>query len=140
MAYSGATASHLKHYADIALLDSPESIIIHGGTNDIYGRNSNQKSADAIATELIQTGEKARNSGVKNIYISSILPIADNEAYNRGLDINEFLKSYCYTYNFGYIDNSNLTVYDLKENDPVHLSLDGRWKLISNFVDFLNQY
>ena len=63
MAYSGATASHLLHYADIVLEDKPNSIIIHGGTNDLHGRNSNNKPAEEIAHDLINIGAKARSRG-----------------------------------------------------------------------------
>ena len=138
MAYSGATASHLLHYADIALEENPHSMIIHGGTNDLYGRNKNNKSAEEIAHELINIGGKARNKGVENIYISSILPIADNDAYNKGLDVNFYLKEGCLANNFIYICNSFLTLDDLK--DTVHLSDNGRVHLVNNYIDHLNRY
>ena len=73
IAFSGATAENLLHYSGISLQSCPGSIIIHGGCNVVYGRNSNNKSADQIATELIQIGTKSRNRGVRHIFISSLL-------------------------------------------------------------------
>ena len=139
-AFSGATASHLNHYSDISLQEKPDSIIIHGGTNDLYGRNSNQNSADEVACQLIEISVKARSSGVRNIFISSILPINEQQANAKSMDINSLLKTYCEAYNFVLINNSNLTNEDLKENDPVHLSLDGREEMVKNFIYHFNQF
>ena len=136
MAYSGATAGHLLHYADIALEGTPHSMIIHGGTNDLYGRNKNNKSARDIASDLIAIGVKARNKGVQNIPISSVLPIADNEAFDRSLDVNNYLRDFCYSNNFIYISNSFLSVDDLR--DTVHLNDNGRVQLVNNYIDYLN--
>ena len=90
----------------------------------MYGRNSSQYSADEIDCLLIEIGVKARSSGVRNIFISSILPINDQLTNAKAMHTNSFLKTYCRAYNFVLIDNSNLTTEDLKENDPVQLSLD----------------
>ena len=37
--YSGATSVHLRHYSDVLLESKPDAVLIHGGTNDIWGKN-----------------------------------------------------------------------------------------------------
>ena len=138
MAYSGATASHLLYYAEVILDEKPNSIIIHGGTNDLYGRYKNNKPAEEIAHDLINIGAKAKSRGVKKFFISSVLPIDDNSAYNGGLDVNIHLKQLCQANNFIYICNSFLTLDDLK--DAVHLTENGRIKLVNNYINYLNSY
>ena len=138
--YSGATAEHLFHYVDIALLDRPETNLIHDGTNDIYGRNSQNKAAAEIALDIINIGVKSREFGTKNILISSVITINDIQSNEKVKHVNTLLKSYCEHYNFGYICNDFLTTQDLKFGDPVHLSFEGRCKLVKNYIDFLENY
>ena len=80
LAQSGATAAHLNHYVDIALAEKPDGLMIHGGTNDIIGRNSRNQPANEIAYELIRIGVKAREANVRDIFISIILVTKDSEA------------------------------------------------------------
>ena len=137
-AISGATASHICHYSEILLKDKPDSIIIHAGTNDVHGRNSENLSAESVACELIRTGVKARNAGVQNIMISALLPINDIKANEKALEINSHLRDHCKAYNFVYVDNSNMTTGDLY--DAVHLTREGRVVLVDNFAFYMNKY
>ena len=138
-AISGATASHICYYSDILLKDKPNSVIIHAGTNDLVGRNSDSNlSADNIACDLIRTGVKARNAGVKHVMISSLLPINDFHANKKAQEVNNHLREHCHTYNFIYINNSNLTKEDL--GDTVHLSNEGKKVLMDNFAYYVNRY
>ena len=139
-AHSGATTSHLITYADVALLNRPDGIVLHGGTNDIIGRNATDQSPDQIACNLIELGVKARNAKVKDIFISSVLPTKDARANEKALLINQHLKTYCTAYNFVFIDNSNITEEDLKEDerDRVHLSASGSDELMKNLAYYFN--
>ena len=138
MAYSGATAEHLHHYVDIILEEQPGSIIIHGGTNDIYGKNKNNKTEEEIAIDLVNTGIKCRERGVRHVFISSVMVVNDKVANTKAQNINFILKRYCEHYNFGYICNDFLSTLDLKHQDPVHLNWDGRRKLVDNYITELN--
>ena len=138
-AISGATASHICYYSDILFKDKPNAVIIHAGTNDLVGRNSDSNlSADNIACNLIRTGVKARNAGVKHVMISSLLPINDFQANKKAQEVNNHLREHCHAYNFIFIDNSNLTKEDLQ--DTVHLSRDGKEVLMDNFAYYVNRY
>jgi len=100
-AHSGATAAHLRHYVDISLEKKPVAMIIHGGTNDIKGRNANSRTAEQIAGDLIATAVRAREHGVRIVAISGILITRDQQANIRGQEINALLQEYCRAYNFG---------------------------------------
>ena len=140
MAQSGATAAHLNHYADIALAQKPDGLMIHGGTNDIIGRNSQNQPANEIAYELIRIGVKAREANVRDIFISSVLVTKDSEANKKVKEINNHLKELCVAYNFVYMDNNNITQEDLRDNnyDLVHLSPTGTDALMKNFSYYFN--
>ena len=140
LAQSGATAAHLNHYADIALAEKPDGLIIHGGTNDIIGRNSRNQPANEVAYELIRIAGKAREANVRDIFISSILVTKDTEANKKVKEINNHLKELCVAYNFVYMDNNNITQEDLKDNnhDLVHLSPTGTDALMKNFSYYFN--
>ena len=137
--YSGATSVHLRHYCDVLLEEKPDSILIHGGTNDIWGKNQRKNATlRKIAEDIISIGLKCRERGVKNIYISSIIITRNSHINKNSRDINEFLKLLCVQYNFFFIDNSFITQSDLNDDDEVHLSWEGRKKLVNNFINILD--
>ena len=135
-AYSGATSVHLYHYCDVLLAGKPDSVLIHGGTNDIWGRNRRNVSSQQIAKDIISIGVKCRERGVKNVYISAIIVTHVPHSNRSGREINALLKLLCVDNNFTYIDNDFLTEEDLE--DQVHLSWDGRRKLVNNYIAILD--
>ena len=139
-AHNGATAAHLSHYVDICLEKKPSSMIIHGGTNDIKGRNANSKSSDQIACDLIATAVKAREHGVRNVAISGIIITRDPQANLRAQEINRTLVEHCRAYNFGFIDNSDIELKHLKVGDAVHLAPNGHGKLVKNWTNYINTF
>lgn len=139
MAYSGATSEHLYHYSDIVLKQHPNSIIVCGGTNDIFGRNSTGKDEMNIVENLIKIGTKCKESGVKNVFLSSLFPIRNTIANNKVKAVNILLRLHCEEYGFTFISNDFITINDLKTNDPVHLSWDGRRKVVDNYITVLNE-
>ena len=70
--------------------------------------------------------------------ISPILPIDDIKAIEKALEINRHLKDHCKSYNFVYMDNSNLTSGDLY--DTVHLTRGGREVLVNDFSFYMNKH
>ena len=135
--YSGATAAHLQVYCDVLLREKPEAVLIHAGTNDIWGRNKRNLSSQEVAIDIIRIGQKCVAAGVKRVYISSILKTKIPACNTDAMDINNILKLMCVNNNFIYIDNSFLNENDL--DDAVHLSWDGRRKLVNNYLSILKQ-
>ena len=137
-AYHGATASHINHYIDIALEKKPDALIIHAGTNDIWGNNRNNKQAKTIASEIIDTALKAKRSGVQKVFISSVLPVRDSECNSRATEINNHLKPLCRENGVQFIDNSNITLEYLRKDDDVHLNGWGFRELALNFAHYID--
>ena len=136
--YSGATTIHLGHYSDVLLNELPDAVIISGGTNDIYGRNRRDVDTEIIARDIIDIGMKCRGRGVDTVYISSIIATRNANSNFKVAEINDITRALCVENNFIYIDNDFLTIDDLEKNDTVHLSWEGRRKLVSNYIDILN--
>ena len=139
-AHNGATAAHLCHYVEVCLEKKPSLMIIHGGTNDIKGRNANSKSSDQIACDLIATAVKAREHGVRNVAISGIFITRDQQANMRAREVNRILVEHCRAYNFGFIDNSDIELKHLKVGDAVHLAPNGHGKLVKNWTNYINSF
>lgn len=134
---SGATSVHLQAYADILLEEQPGSIIIHAGTNDIWGRNKRcNVSCDRIAKDIIDIGLKCRARQVTEVYISSILPTRNDESNTIRTEVNAQLELLCEYNGFVFVDNDFIIVEsDLK--DQVHLNPAGRGKLVDNYIAIL---
>ena len=137
--YSGATSLHLRHYSDILLESKPDGVLIHGGTNDIWGKNQRKyASSQRIAEDIISIGLKCKQGGVKTIYISSVLTTRLPTSNKTAGEINVLLKLLCIQHNFVYIDNSFISINDLHQGDEVHLGWGGRKKLVDNYLKILN--
>ena len=138
--FPGATAKHLHHYLQPHLIEeAPTSVFIHGGTNDL---SDYSKSPEVIADELVRAGETAKQSGTRNIFISSIIvrevgSFSTMEA--RRKEVNRILQERCDYANFIFVDNENILTSDLS-NDRVHLRRNGPGsvKFLSNIVRALN--
>ena len=85
---------------------------------------------------MVKTGIKCRENLVRNIFISSLTPINNEQANAQVKEINTILKSYCKHYNLGFICNNFLTINDLR--DTVHFTTEGQRKLVDNYIDILN--
>ena len=112
---SGATSFELKRQVDALILQNQiEAIIIHGGTNDVWGpsRRHPVVSKDRIAQDIFDTALKCRRSGVRHVFISGIGPINDSRRHNADSQelataVNELVEQHCYQReDIHYIDNS----------------------------------
>ena len=137
-AYSGATSQHLHVYSNVALQQKPDEVIIHGGCNDVYGRNRREEATPRdIAETLINLGRKCRTAGVNKIYISSLLGIKHGESDQKATKINDILKLLCITESFTYINNGFIEKSYMK--DVVHLNIEGKNMMVNNYIEYLNK-
>ena len=113
-------------------------VIIHGGTNDISGSNKNDHHAKHVASEIIETAVKAKENGVREVYVSSVLAVRNPAEDSRGKEINRYLKAFCREENITFVDNSNISTGFLEEEDNVHLNGWGCKELTKNFAHYLN--
>ena len=136
-AYNGATSEHLDIYSQVMLRNKPGTVIIHAGTNDVWGRNKRHGiSSYQIAIDIIKIGERCKSNGVKHVFISSILKTKDKASNDKAIEINRMLERMCPSKGMNFIDNDPLNENDLY--DQVHLSWDGLRKYVDNLICILN--
>ena len=75
--FTGATTKHMHHHVLPTLEDeSPDAVLIHAGTNNITKELG--YTAEQIAFEACEIGERCRQMGVNKIFISSVLTLRNS--------------------------------------------------------------
>ena len=73
--FSGANTKQLNYYIVPTLVDeTPQTIVIHIGSNDITKTNYKTMNVQDLAIRITDIGLKCKSYGVSRIAISSILP------------------------------------------------------------------
>ena len=118
--FPGATASQLKYYVQAALNeDKPNTIIISAGTNNLTKKN---QTVQDTAKEIVDIVKTCCEGGVKKIFVSSL--ICRPAYYYEINEINKLLKYHTSTYDYTFIENSNIREEHLWK-DNVHLNNEG---------------
>ena len=134
--YGGGQTHELYRHAQVNIADEmPHGVILVAGTNDLPRRGSRRQLTDEeIANNLLATGQTAREQGVTNIFISSII-IRKGAYYARRINnINILIEEGCRQHGFIFIDNSNI---QLHHTDGLHLTNEGSSILKANIIDRL---
>ena len=136
--FPGAKASELSHYILPALNEfSPDSIILHVGTNDLQSRNF---EASSLANEVINIGTIAQAKGVNTVFISSITTRKDKSFLQNRIDeVNNILQNQCEENGFIYISNHSV-LHEHVCNDGIHLLESGMCILANNFISHLTNF
>ena len=106
------------------------------GTNNLTANSKAGQSTEELCNDIIQVGRKCRESGVENIFISS-LPIRKHYV-EKVRSINTLLEKLCHKGGFIFICNKNINLDHLY--DGLHLNNDGLEILSSNFVNAINGF
>ena len=124
---SGATTNAMKHHVMGCLEDeSPDTVWLYHGTNDLRS----EESAEKIASNIINEAVSAKNTKT-TIYVSGLT--ARNEKYDaKGKDINKILKKNCNDKNLSFIDNGNINPRMLNKS-RLYLNEYGTTQLVNNF-------
>ena len=93
---------------------------------------------DSIVQYILQIGRTCRQSGVKDIFISSITYRSNPNEMKRVREINNILKSMCVAENFIFICNDSIGKEHLWK-DGLHLLDGGTNILANNFIKSLNE-
>lgn len=135
--FPGANANYLHHHSLPFLIEEcPNTLVVHGGTNDLRNRN---KSAEDIANDLIKLGNTAKSFGVEHVLISDIVIRKDGVHIDRKRkEVNSILKDKCSFNNFIYINNGNIGLDDINDSDRVHMEEPGSVKLANNVLRSLH--
>ena len=84
---SGVTIKAMKHHVMGYLEDeSPDTILLHHGTNDVRS----EESAEKIASNIINVALSAKNK--KNTVYVSELTVRNDKYYRKGKEVNVILK------------------------------------------------
>ena len=129
--FRGATCKDMLSYVQ-PTLDRAKSdgIIIHVGTNDVSAK---RKRPSDIADSIISVGKKCRDTGVRNVMISSLVQRKSHRLQAKIYEVNDVLRDLCTTDGFVFTENTNLCDCDICE-DLLHLSYSGTCKLANNFT------
>ena len=136
--FSGANTKQLNYYIVPTLVDeTPQTVVIHIGSNDITESKIKQINLDDLAQKIIDIGLKCRSYGVRNIAISSILVRSSIRLNQIILKVNNILKVLCATNGLNFICNDEIG-REMVWKDGLHLTNDGTAMLADNFTKYLN--
>ena len=140
--YPAAHTKQILHYSNYTLQnDKPDHIIIMAGTNDVSydSHDGRQPNPEEIAGRIIDIGKNAQKQGVSRVFINSIIQREGN-FYNKIISkVNLLLRLKCNTYQFYFIDNSNINPScDLI--DGLHLNDNGNRIFIRNLLNCCDSY
>ena len=139
--FPGATVRDMKHYIEPTVeRNTPDTVIIHCGTNDLQPRTGTELSEDEIAQIIIQIGERCKNAGVNCVMISSITSRRPLKCQKKRNIVNDKLRELCEQCGFVYIDNAEIRVDQHLWKDGLHLNESGTAKLANNFINAINRY
>ena len=123
----GATAKGMKLHIKGCLEDnSPDSIILHVGTNNL----KNKETVDDIAIDIMDIAMFIRNEKT-NISVSG-LTVRNDRSNGKGKSVNSLLKHRCDKEKICFVDNTNINV-DILNNSGLHLKERGTTRFVNNF-------
>ena len=95
--------------------------------------------SEKLSDEIINLSQICKQSRVKNVYVSSILPKNDSRLSHFMSKVNNILADKCKRYYVIFISNENNRTGCLAK-DGIHLNDFGTFYLGSNFVDYVNYF
>ena len=99
---------------------TPDTIIIQGGCNDVFNKNSSLKD---IAKATGSLGNLCCSHGVNQVLISSLICQKKFSLNNKVKQVNFLLKTICDGNDFIFIKNDNIVTEDLKK-DGIHFLIE----------------
>ena len=119
--------------------DHPDNVIIVAGSNDVaYDTAKGVADAGVIADRILQIAADAKAAGVQEVFISSIMKRRGKQYMNIINDINIILQLKCLDKGYHFVDNSNISLYDL--SDGLHLNPYGNIKFMGNLLRCCESY
>ena len=138
--FGGATARELESYADYNIERyRPKQLVVVVGTNDLTQqcrdgfRNRAEPNPEEIADDILRIGRRARDKGIENIYIASIILRHWSKYRDLRKNVNIILHRKCHIEGFYFIDNDNIMSKHLAA-DGLHLNPVGSRYLKQNIL------
>ena len=99
----GATTKGMKHHSKVCLGDnSPDSIILHVGTNNL----KNKESVEDIANNIMDVAKFIRNEKI-HVFVSG-LTVRNDRLNDKGKNVNSLIKRRCDVESI--VNNTNINV------------------------------
>ena len=123
----GATTKGMKHHNKGCLEDnSPDSIILHVGSNNL----KNKESAEDIANDIMGFTIFIKNEKT-NAFVSG-LTVRNDRLNDKEKNVNSLLKRRCDEEKICFVDYTNTNV-GMLNNSGLHLNESGATRLVNNF-------
>ena len=139
--HPGAVTDQLNYYVGYHLnKQTVDRLIIVSGLNDLLYESNNNIPAtnDQLVERVINMAVHAKQSGVNEVYISSLFNVKNIDDKNTYL-YNRILQKKCDELGIGYIFNSNILPCDLY--DGLHVNnTTGHEKLKHNLMQCMDTY
>ena len=130
----GATAHEINFYSKCNIEHlKPKQLVVCAGANDLSHDAINAPDAIRIANSIANIGIEARQNGVPEIAIMSVINRRDRRYNQLTAKVNLQLRYACQNLGFKYIDNNYIKTGDL-QRDGLHVNFQGKQKLIHSIL------
>ena len=137
--FPAATAEQIADYTPSNVRrNKPDGLLIHAGTNSLGVKDGEGEvlwTDEEIAEQIADIGLRARQDGVRKIFISSLISRRGRFFNDRISNINSILHEICHQNDFIFISNCNINFSHLE--DSLHLTDEGSSVLNENFLQAL---
>ena len=124
---AGATTKNMRHHIKGRLEDnSPDSVILYVGTNNI----KNKESVEDIANNIMDVATFIRIEK-NNVFVSDTT-VRNDRLNDKGKNVNSLLKRRCDEEKICFVYNTNNNV-GMLNNSGLHLNERGTTRLVNNF-------
>ena len=127
----GATTKDMKHHVRGCLEDnSPDTVILHFGTNNL----KNNENAEDIATDIMNLAISVKKQ--KKTVVVSGITFRNDKFNDKGKNIDSLLKRKCEEEKIVFVDKANITV-SMLNHSGLHLNERGTTRLVNNLCSSL---
>ena len=89
--------------------DQPDVVLLHVDSKYINNQTKDRINTEKLTEDIINTGKSCIDLGVKELVISSILPIKNIALTRLIRQVNDSLRKQCVLIGFGFISNDNIS-------------------------------
>ena len=133
--WHGGHVEYIKEYVKPHLRrEKPDTVVIQIGGNDLdRADRQNPATITSIANDIIETALTCRAHDVQHIFIGGVTVRRPRWTWDVCKDLNNAIEGQCTLYDFNFYSNSNISTYDLYDNQ--HLNNNGVSKMANNILD-----
>ena len=108
--FRGAESKRLNHYILATLHEYQlDAVLLHVGSKYINNQTKDKINTEKLTGDIISIGKSCIDLGVKELVISSILPIKNIALTRLIRQVNDSLRKQCVLIGFGFISNDNIS-------------------------------